>query len=110
MSDHRLGFLVPSSIIAGIVTLLITAGLWLTRGGFLFSPGPLDAQSGQPIGGVNSHKDLQGRCSACHGVLFQAGTMDDRCAACHIDVSKQKTDPSTLHGNLFKEDGSLECR
>ena len=110
MDDHRLGFLGPSSLIAGLLTLLITAGIWTTHGGTLFSPGPLDVQKGQPIQGVSSHADLQGKCSACHANLLEPGSMDERCEACHTDIAGQKGNPNTLHGDLLKTNGSLECR
>lgn len=110
MDDHRLGFLAPSSIIIGILTLLITGGLLFTHGGTLFSPGPLNPQKGQPIAGVASHADLKGNCAACHGGLLQKTNMDERCSACHIDIQAQKGDPATLHGNLEKKNGNLECR
>src|SRR5512140_2494197 len=110
MDNRRLGFLIPSSIIAGVITLLLTAGLYLTRGGLLFSPGPLAQKSGAPIQGVASHAELSGNCAACHGKMLDNSTMDQNCETCHKDILKQQGDPATLHGNLAKKNGGLDCR
>ena len=110
MDDRHLGFLIPYAIIAGVITLLLTLGLYLTRGGLLFSPGPLDPRSGATLQGVTSHAELSGQCSACHGKLLDNSTMDRNCETCHEDVSNQRNDPTTLHGNLAKKNSELDCR
>ncbi len=76
----------------------------------MFSPGLLNAQSSeQARGGVRSHADTGGRCSACHVPPWSKSRMDDRCIDCHIDLQVQLSDPRTLHGALMSG-GPLACR
>ena len=133
MDDKRLGFLTTSGILAGILTILIVVGVGLVGGGVLFSPGPLTARTspvlagsfGQAnlslvnqkvpaglitLGGVTSHADLSGKCSACHSAVWEKTTMAELCVACHIDITAQQKDPATLHGNLQKNNHGLVCQ
>ena len=80
---------------AVILSVLVFGGVTLFRGGILFSPGALNAQSsGQQLGGVRSHAELSSRCAACHPAPWQAATMSDRCVICHTEVLN---DPSNFH-------------
>ncbi len=110
MNNNRLGCLTGSGFIAGGLTLLIIAVISFTQGGVLFSPGALNAQAGQTLGGVTSHAEIGGQCKLCHAPFWSAETMADRCMDCHIDVAAQRGDPSALHGVLFANDPNFTCR
>ena len=61
----RLGCLSQSAILTAIVVVLLAGGIVAASAGQVFSPGPLNAQAGQPLGGVTSHAQI-GDCAACH--------------------------------------------
>ncbi|GAB4402044.1 MAG: hypothetical protein OHK0052_25400 [Anaerolineales bacterium] len=104
----RLGCLTPMGIITALLTLLFVGGYTLLRGGVLFSPGDLNAQSsGATLGGVNSHAAAD--CAACHPNPWTATSMDDRCLACHAQIATDLHDPQAMHAILYS--GSiLACR
>jgi hypothetical protein len=105
-----LGCLSPGGLIAGLLTVGVVLGAMLLWGGQLFSPGALNAQAGTaPLGGVQSHAEISGRCAACHTAPWSSATMSDRCLACHGDVSLQLQDPSSLHGALKVSSDHLAC-
>ncbi len=110
MNSSRLGCLTSTGIIATILTGLIIAGVILTQGGVLFSPGALNAQSGSPLGGMTSHAALSGQCKACHSAPWESAAMADRCVACHTDVAMQRQDAATLHGVLLQSAPGIACR
>jgi hypothetical protein len=93
-----------------LLTILAVVVYGLIRGGALFSPGPLNAQAGAPLGGVISHAALGSKCSACHTAFWKTTTMADYCMACHTDVAAQLQNPSKLHGNLQKNNPGATCR
>jgi len=107
---NRLGCLTGTGILAALLTALVVLGLMIVRGGVLFSPGPLSPQSGPPLGRITSHADLSHNCSSCHPAFWTSTTMDDLCVACHVDISSQLKDPSTLHGSFIQQASSLTCR
>jgi hypothetical protein len=106
MKNPTLGCLSASGIFGAILTVIIVAGFALAGNGILFSPGALNAQAGPALGGATSHADIASHCSQCHVPFWDAATMNDRCVACHTDVSIQLKDPSTLHGGT----PTLACR
>jgi hypothetical protein len=110
MKREPLGCLTVSGVIAGILTLLLVAGVSLARGGVLFSPGALNAQAGQALGGVPSHAMTGGECRRCHAPFWSADRMSDRCLECHALVANQLADPQSLHGILFASHPEQECR
>lgn len=110
MEKKPFGCLTLPGLITVVLTILIVIGVGLVRGGVLFSPGQLNAQTGAILGGVTSHADLSGKCSACHAFFWQKATMADRCVLCHADVAAQQKDPSTLHGDQLKKKPALPCR
>lgn len=110
MVKRPLGFLTIPGLITGLVVILIVLGAGLAFGGVLFSPGALNAQAGALVGGVASHAEFTGRCSACHAFFWQSATMADRCVVCHTDVAAQQADPLSLHGSLLKKNSHLTCR
>ena len=110
MNARRLGCLSGTGLIAGTVTLVILGlGIWL-GGGRWFSPGDLNARSGAPLGGVTSHAELAGNCSACHVPFWSADTMAGRCLSCHTDIQAQLQDPQSLHGGLGTQLAVSACR
>jgi hypothetical protein len=107
----RLGCLTPGGIIAAVATLAGVGLLVLFTGGSLFSPGPLNAESGSlSLGGVTSHAEIGGRCAACHAAPWSENRMSDRCTVCHTAIWEQLLDQTALHGALLTEFGSLVCR
>jgi Class III cytochrome C family len=79
------------------------------RGGEMFSPGALSARHprGVPRGGVGSHAEVKGNCSACHSAPWNGDTMADRCLNCHSDIRDQIAARLSLHGKL---PGVMRCR
>jgi len=110
MQRARLGCLTGTGIIATLITAFAIAGYSLASGGQMFSPGALNASSGQLIGDVTSHADIAGRCSACHVAPWETQTMDDRCVVCHTDISAKLTDVQTSHGRMYAIDPKARCR
>ena len=55
MHNNRLGCFTGAGIIATLVTLFAIAGFALVGGSEMFSAGDLNAQAGEPLGGVTSH-------------------------------------------------------
>src|SRR5579859_5340543 len=96
----------------GMITLLAAgsiAAVFALGGGSAFSPGPLNAETraGAKLGGVSSHAELGGRCSACHGAPWSSTPMAARCLNCHTDVRQEIDAHRSMHGNL--SDG-MRCR
>ena len=99
---RRLGCLTPLGLIAVLITLTIVGGAALTSKAAMFSPGALSAhtEDGQTLGGVKSHAELVGNCTACHVDPWSSAVMASRCLSCHADVRAQLDDPNSLHGAL----------
>ena len=110
MHRRPLGCLTPSALIAALVALVGVLVAWVTTGGAMFSPGPLNAQAGEPLGGVTSHADLQNDCRTCHAPFWGTERMADRCLACHTTVADELTRPNSLHGSLLKPGQPRSCR
>lgn len=85
--NTRLGCISGTGLIVTLITLLVIGGMTTVRGGVLFNPGPLNAQTGaRSLGGVSSHAELGGRCSACHTAIWERDKMSDRCLSCHQEL------------------------
>ena len=99
---RRLGCLTPLGLIAALITLISVGGVALISRAAMFSPGVLSALSedGQLIGGVKSHAELIGDCTACHVDPWSSAVMATRCLACHTDVRAELDDPASLHSAL----------
>jgi hypothetical protein len=110
MDKKPFGCLTVPGIVTALLVILVVVVVGLVRGGVLFSPGPLNAHSGAAQGGVTSHAELDGRCSACHAFFWQKDTMADRCVQCHTDVAAELKDPSTLHGDQLMKKPGMPCR
>jgi hypothetical protein len=67
MQNRGVGCLTGMGLLSMLVTVLAISGIAYARGGLMYSPGPLNAQSGAMLGGVASHAETRGRCEACHG-------------------------------------------
>ena len=107
MKTGRLGCLSASGIIATLITLLILGGVGFARGSRMFNPGPLNAQAGaQPLGGVLSHAETGGRCSACHTAVWESETMSDRCLVCHQELI---TNPENFHKVMLAQSQTSAC-
>lgn len=107
---RRPGCLAPQGLIAAALTLVLLAVVILIWGGVPFAPGPLNAQAGaQELGGVRSHAEVGGLCSACHTAPWGSETMSDRCLACHEAIRRQLEDPESLHGALASSGSALPC-
>ena len=110
MRNNRLGCLSGTGIVAAIITSLVIAGYVYAKGGLLYNPGPLNAQSGEIIGGVNSHAEIGGNCEACHTAPWESAKMDDRCADCHGGIAVQMQDVASMHGRMLHDNPQLGCR
>lgn len=110
MKKSRLGCLTPFGLMASLITLLVTGGIYAIQGGTMFSPGALSAISGPMLGGVTSHAELGGRCISCHTAPWNSDRITDRCLDCHTQVRSELTDPSTLHGRLANPPEQGDCR
>ncbi len=106
---RRPGCITPLGIAAGIITLVIIAGVALASGGSMFNPGPLSAQNeaGRTINGVKSHADIGGNCGACHVDPWSSEVMGTRCMNCHTDIRAQINDPKSLHDAM---PNVMQCR
>ena len=99
---RRVGCLTPLGLLAALITLAIVGGVALTSEAAMFSPGALSAhaEAGQTLGGVKSHAELAGDCTACHVDPWSSAVMGSRCLSCHTDVRAQLNDPNSLHSVL----------
>lgn len=110
MKKTSWGCISPLGLIA---IVLVLAGFGAARwsgGSRLFSSGPLNAVAGSPLGGVSSHAELGGQCSACHVALWQRGGMSERCLDCHSAVADELSDPTSMHGVLKPYFPEMDCR
>jgi hypothetical protein len=100
-----------SGLIAVLLALgLVGAGI-LASGGRMFSPGGLSTRNrhGSTLGGVSSHAELRGKCSACHAGPMSGETMALRCLDCHADVAAQIDSQGPLHGKMSDGMNCREC-
>jgi hypothetical protein len=109
MRNSRLGCFTFTGIIAALITAVVIAVVAFTQGGVLYSPGDLNAQSGEMLGGVTSHAETGGECKACHVAPWSSLTMADRCTTCHVDVAAQMRAVASLHGAMKSKNPRLNC-
>lgn len=110
MRTNRLGCLTGTGLLAALITALVIAGYAYASGGWMYNPGPLNAQKGEMLGGVASHAELGGNCEACHTAPWESAVMADRCAVCHTDIARQMKDVASMHGTLLHNNPNLGCR
>lgn len=106
----RIGCLTSSGLLSALITLLIITGWTLAKGNQLFSPGPLNGQAGQTLGGVSSHAEIGGECKLCHTAPWDPASMADRCVSCHINISAQLDDINSLHSIIIRNNPLIACR
>jgi hypothetical protein len=110
MRGNKLGCFTFSGVLTALITGLVIAGAAFARGGLMYSPGPLNAQAGEMLGGVTSHAETGGRCETCHSAPWDWLTMADLCVDCHGEIALQMQEMISLHGALYQQDPHLECR
>ncbi|MEW5940334.1 MAG: cytochrome c3 family protein [Chloroflexota bacterium] len=107
MRTQRLGCLTFSGLLAALFTCLVLAVLLVLQGGDMFSPGALNAQTGETRGGATSH--AQAACRDCHSAPWEADRMADRCAACHTEIGAQMMEVASLHGAITHRNPGVSC-
>src|SRR5512146_2316283 len=110
MRSNRLGCLSGVGILAALITALAIAGYAYAGGGLMYSPGPLNAQAGQTLGGVTSHAATGGDCKACHVAPWESAMMADRCTVCHSNIAQQMREVASMHGSLMHNNPNLGCQ
>ncbi len=110
MQNKRLGCLSGIGIVAACITIAAISSYVYATGGVIYSPGPLNAQSGEPLGGVSSHAETGGDCKSCHAAPWESATMADRCAGCHAEIASQIQEATSLHGKMMSDSPDLACR
>ncbi|HLW65085.1 MAG TPA: hypothetical protein VKS79_07150 [Gemmataceae bacterium] len=97
------------SLAISVLTLGAVAMVVYAAGGRIFSPGALNAEArdGVQLGGVRSHAEIDGQCSACHAAPWSRTTMAARCLNCHSDVRTQIDAHAPLHGKMAD---AMQCR
>ena len=108
-NTNRLGCLTGSGLVAAFITLFVLVGVAFASGSQMFSSGALNAQPGEPMGGVASHAEIT-ECKVCHSAPWERASMADRCLECHTDVASQMMDVAQLHGSIVQKSPSLACR
>lgn len=107
MQKRQLGCISFTGILSVILTSLALAGLGISRGGAMFSPGDLNAQAGeQTRGDIKTHAETGGRCSACHSAPWHKQTMAERCLACHTELT---LDPADFHTVMLAQSRRVSC-
>jgi hypothetical protein len=110
MGSRRPGCFTSTGLIAALVTAFVIAGYAYARGGLMYSPGPLNSQSGEMLGGVTSHAEIAGDCDACHTAPWESAVMAERCAVCHTGIAIQMMDVASVHGAMLHDNPELGCR
>lgn len=110
MNNSRLGCLTLPGLLASLLTLAIVLTITLLRGGVLFTPGALNAQSGEPLGGYFSHAEFGNQCRLCHAPFWDPAGMNGRCQTCHTEIARQVAAPDTLHGAIYQASPASACR
>jgi hypothetical protein len=94
-------------LIAGLLTALTIGAAAAFGGNALFSPGELNAVSGEAsLGGIESHADL-GQVRPMPHALLGRPHMGDRCLACHQQVAAELAVVSGFH---YAGCGAANCR
>jgi len=101
----RLGGYSASGLIVALFTLVIIVGVGFARDGVLYSPGVLNSQKGDPLGGVRSHAEIL-KCGTCHAPFWSSQKMADRCLVCHTDLNQ---DPKNFHNVMLAESKRRSC-
>ncbi|MBI5823785.1 MAG: NapC/NirT family cytochrome c [Chloroflexi bacterium] len=106
----RFGCLTSTGLVSGLIAVFFIVGSALASGGMMYSPGELNSISGDVIGGVSSHAEIEGDCKSCHVAPWETETMDDRCSTCHTEIAAELEDAASVHGGMMQEDPNANCR
>lgn len=106
---RRPGCLSPLAIASVFATLVIIALVEVISGNSMFSPGALNAQAGETLGGVASHAEIGGNCAQCHPLPWSAQKMSDLCLSCHTNIQAELGDSASLHG-VLAQDAPSPCQ
>lgn len=109
MFSQRLGCLSPLALLTAALTVIFLVASGIFSGGSMFSPGALNAQAGEPLGGVVSHAETGAACAKCHTAPWSSDTMAGRCFICHADIKQDIGDASTLHGAFLAQNIAYTC-
>jgi hypothetical protein len=108
--NRPLGCLTGTGLIAGAVTVALVILAALISGNSIFSPGELNAETGDEIiNGVTSHADLSRDCRACHPALMSDSLMGDRCLDCHTETIEELDDPASFHFGFANPANCRQC-
>ncbi|MGD8603806.1 MAG: cytochrome c3 family protein, partial [Anaerolineales bacterium] len=108
--NRPLGCLTGTGLMAGAATLLLVVLAAFLSGNGIFSPGALNAQSGEAmVGGVSSHAQLSQDCGACHPAFLSDTVMGDRCLACHTQTGRELDDPASFHFGFANPANCRQC-
>ena len=109
MYSQRLGCLSPLALFTAALTVIMLIGAGILSGSSMFSPGALNAQAGEALGGVSSHAETGKECARCHAAPWSGETMAGRCFACHKDIQQDIADAATLHGAFLAQNIAYTC-
>lgn len=111
MNKKRLGCITTGGLIALAITFVFVGVSYALTENQMFSPGDLSSQSsGQQMGGIKSHEDLENHCQSCHPAPWDKKDMGDLCLDCHTGVQAQITDIHSLHGAVMIDMTTGDCR
>ncbi len=109
MNKKNLGCLSPLAFGTALITFLVIASFYLLNGPRMFSPGELNAKSGEKLGNVNSHADIGNQCNQCHTPFWSSKTMSDNCLVCHQIIQEELVNPDSFHV-FFLNEGFTKCQ
>jgi hypothetical protein len=104
--SNRLGCLTFNGLAGALIVLVGVVFAGFFKGGAMFSPGALNAKTGQAVlGGVTSHAEIS-QCSACHALPLSGQTMATKCLDCHTDLVQ---DPKNFHNVMVAQGKNTGC-
>jgi hypothetical protein len=107
MKTRRLGCFSFTGFLAVAITFLLILVSGIVQGGAQFSPGALNDQPGElELGGVRTHAQTGGRCSACHSAPWDATDMDQLCLDCHTELL---VDMQNFHAIMLTQAQATPC-
>ncbi len=110
MQKQPLGCITATGILTALVTALVIAGIWLTQGGGIFSPGLLSDQRGPTsLGGVYTHAETEDKCAACHTAPWEKETSSDRCMDCHANLAQSENNFMVMMVAQTRHTPCIDC-
>ena len=98
-----------AALLTVFIGILSFFGVVLARGGVLAEPGPLSVSVGDPLGGVESHADLENKCNACHTLSISKRSMSDKCLNCHTSYYDDLYQDDNIHAIMRSAKLDIEC-